>query len=684
MKQKNKGQIVALGTSALILMLIVVFCFYNYVGALKTDNGQKNLATEIAYVAQGVLRTSSTALDKYNDDNYRQISDGRNKLTQYIDILSKGGVLSNGLSVPSPSEYLSGQIMSFQSVINDIITNINVIVGEKNDANTYRDNYQKYQANIVSISSSLSSLASGYNDLKVSGGNSSEYLSLIGDIYNKINSNDVQIFGDEKGIFDDDYLAEQNNALQIINQEMNDLGKISGIVKSFNMQANIKDNLLSNINQLYLVGQAAKMNANSIMDVLPKIVSAKKYADQTDKLSSRLDDAYGSLSFSLSTTHNSSTTWLIAFIVFVSLLLIDFIYAISVVSKGGDASENRKSEKKLREYTKRVNEYLNAFMNNGKLKKDIQIKTAGLSSSDNVINSLPLFKDLAHNINGERKDNISLFREIDFDLLSITEYMNSIIGYDSEFGKKIDTVLPYLDESRDILNAVYESSKSTNVEGIKSNIDNSGERITDTATSFNKLKESMQETNKSIKKVSETTQGMSDNLDEIRKLADKLQINALNTEVMTDVIMSKTEDLEVLDKMIKIKAYIKNVKELSTLMILQPLKKLEELNSSISKDTGESIRSLEQNVQDIVLGGESIGKVQTLISSIGKDLKSVSQNANFISDQTKEGLNKVDLSGKEFKDIKNANREAIDEKNKILSKLKVVKEKVEDKLDMEE
>lgn len=681
LKNQNKGKVVALITTSIILIAFISYSLFNYINALKADNSQRNLATEIAYLGQGILRSSSNILDKYDEDKYRQISDERNKLSKSIDLLSKGGTLPSGIEVPPPNEYLSSQITTFQNVVNDIITNVNIITNEKNDSFSLIDRADKYNKLNISVLNNLSSLASSYSNLHIDSSIGSSYLSIIGNTYNKLNSDDVKNFIDDKNILSDDYISDKNSVLQDITQQVSEVSRLPSIIQTFPLTKENKDALSDNVNNLYSNIQNLRLEANAIMNILPKIVSAKKYASQSDKLSSRLDESYMSLSLSLSSTNNGTSSWLIAFLVSTLILIVVVLYMFDILSKTSDVSENIKSEKKLREYIRSVNEYLNGFLLDGKLKKNIIIKMGGMSQSTRMLTTLPLLKDIAHSINTENKDSNTLLKEIEMDTVNLTENVELMIENDSEFGKKIDNVSPMVEEAKMSINDMYKSAKEINVESVKNNIENSSEKINETISGFNRLKETMQESNKTIKKVSESTQGMSDSIDEIRRFSDKMQINALNTEVITDVIMSKSNDPELLNEITKINSYIKNVREISTAIINQPLKKLEVLNSSTALDTGEAIRSLEHNIQEIVAGGESISKIQNLIKSINNELKIISQHSGSISENTVKSISRLEDVIKEFKDIKVDNRESMEDKNKMLIKIKTLNEKISDKID---
>lgn len=681
LKNQNKGKVVALITTSIILIAFISYSLFNYINALKTDNSQRNLATEIAYLGQGILRSSSNILDKYDEDKYRQISDERNKLSKSIDLLSKGGTLPSGIEVPPPNEYLSSQITTFQNVVNDIITNVNIITNEKNDSFSLIDRADKYNKLNISVLNNLSSLASSYSNLHIDSSIGSSYLSIIGNTYNKLNSDDVKNFIDDRNILSDDYISDKNSVLQDITQQVSEVSRLPSIIQTFPLTKENKDALSDNVNNLYSNIQNLRLEANAIMNILPKIVSAKKYASQSDKLSSRLDESYMSLSLSLSSTNNGTSSWLIAFLVSTLILIVVVLYMFDILSKTSDVSENIKSEKKLREYIRSVNEYLNGFLLDGKLKKNIIIKMGGMSQSTRMLTTLPLLKDIAHSINTENKDSNTLLKEIEMDTINLTENVELMIENDSEFGKKIDNVSPMVEEAKMSINDMYKSAKEINVESVKNNIENSSEKINETISGFNRLKETMQESNKTIKKVSESTQGMSDSIDEIRRFSDKMQINALNTEVITDVIMSKSNDPELLNEITKINSYIKNVREISTAIINQPLKKLEVLNSSTALDTGEAIRSLEHNIQEIVAGGESISKIQNLIKSINNELKIISQHSGSISENTVKSISRLEDVIKEFKDIKVDNRESMEDKNKMLIKIKTLNEKISDKID---
>lgn len=681
LKNQNKGKVVALITTSIILIAFISYSLFNYINALKTDNSQRNLATEIAYLGQGILRSSSNILDKYDEDKYRQISDERNKLSKSIDLLSKGGTLPSGIEVPPPNEYLSSQITTFQNVVNDIITNVNIITNEKNDSFSLIDRADKYNKLNINVLNNLSSLASNYSNLHIDSSIGSSYLSIIGNTYNKLNSDDVRNFIDDRNILSDDYISDKNSVLQDITQQVSEVSRLPSIIQTFPLTKENKDALSDNVNNLYSNIQNLRLEANAIMNILPKIVSAKKYASQSDKLSSRLDESYMSLSLSLSSTNNGTSSWLIAFLVSSLILIVVVLYMFDILSKTSDVSENIKSEKKLREYIRSVNEYLNGFLLDGKLKKNIIIKMGGMSQSTRMLTTLPLLKDIAHSINTENKDSNTLLKEIEMDTVNLTENVELMIENDSEFGKKIDNVSPMVEEAKMSINDMYKSAKEINVESVKNNIENSSEKINETISGFNRLKETMQESNKTIKKVSESTQGMSDSIDEIRRFSDKMQINALNTEVITDVIMSKSNDPELLNEITKINSYIKNVREISTAIINQPLKKLEVLNSSTALDTGEAIRSLEHNIQEIVAGGESISKIQNLIKSINNELKIISQHSGSISENTVKSISRLEDVIKEFKDIKVDNRESMEDKNKMLIKIKTLNEKISDKID---
>lgn len=682
LKNQNKGKVVALITSSVILIMFIVYSLFNYINALKTDNSQKELATEIAYLGQGLLRTSSNILSKYDEDKYRQISEERNRLNKSIDLLSKGGVLANGTNVPAPSDYLSPQVTTFQNVVNDIITNVNIITNERTDAFNLIDKTNDYQKLNSSIINSLSNLAANYSSLRFnSGGAGSQYLTIIGNTYSKLNSDSIKNFSDDKNILDDDYLTMKSGVLDDIIEQVSQVGKLSSIVQSFDISKDSKDPLMDNVNVIYSNIQALRQDASAIIGIMPKIVSAKKYAAQSDKLSSRLDESYMSLSLSLSSSNSSTSTWLIAFIIASVALLILFICLFDILNKTNDVSENIKSEKKLKEYIRSVNSYLSGFFQDGKLKKNIVIKMAGMSQNNKMLSTLPLLKDIAHAVNTESKDANGFLKEVDNDTRNFLENLESMLVNDNDFVKKIDNVSPLVDDAKSSIGDMLKSTKEINVEVVKSNIESSSEKINETIYCFNGLKETMQESNKTVKKVSENNQSMSDNIDEIRKYADKLQINALNTEVITDVMLSKNNDPELIGDIAKINAYIKNVREISNLIINQPLKKLESLNSITANDTGEAIRSLENNIQEIVAGGESINKIQFLIRSINNELKIISQHSAAISDSTIQSIARLESVINEFKVIKIEARESVDDKNKMLIKIKTLSEKISDKID---
>lgn len=680
-QNQNKHKIIVLGTVAIILMVFIGVFLFNYINALRTDNSQKNLATEIAYVGQGLLRSSGTVLEKYNEESYRQIADGRNKLGAAIDILSKGGVLSNGVEVPAPSEYLSGQIMSFQSIVGDIITNINFIINEKNDTIILRDKKDKYERLNNKLLESMSYLAANANNLKIAnGGQAGSLISIVGKIYNQLNNPNVKYFADDKNILNDNYLSEQNNVLQIINQQVNEISRLPEIIRTFNMPVNERDNLLNDVNKIYSIAQEMKQESNAMMEVLPKIVAAKKYAAQTDKLAVRLEDAYTSLSFSLSSTQNNSNVWLILFGLFCAALVLVVLSLINLASKTSHVNADNRVERKFREYNKNVNSLLSSFLYDGKLRKNIEIKASGFSTGDKMSNTAPLMREIANSITTEKKDMNGLLKEFQFDTLNLIENIENNVNHDVEITKKIDIILPLLDEVKLTMSSIEQSSKNINVDGTKTNIEYSNERMSETINTFNRLKETMQETNKVIKKVSETSQSMNDSLEDIRQYADKMQINALNTEVVTDVIYAKTLDADLLEKVNQINSYIKNVREISTL-IIQSLLKIESANFTTSKDTGNAIRSLEGNIQSIVEGGESISKIQSSLNLISDDLKIISQYSNNIAEKTNDSMQQLDLSNKEFKEAKNKNRESIEDKSKILLKVKTLNEKINEKIE---
>jgi len=277
LKNQNKGKVVALITTSIILIAFISYSLFNYINALKTDNSQRNLATEIAYLGQGILRSSSNILDKYDEDKYRQISDERNKLSKSIDLLSKGGTLPSGIEVPPPNEYLSSQITTFQNVVNDIITNVNIITNEKNDSFSLIDRADKYNKLNISVLNNLSSLASSYSNLHIDSSIGSSYLSIIGNTYNKLNSDDVKNFIDDRNILSDDYISDKNSVLQDITQQVSEVSRLPSIIQTFPLTKENKDALSDNVNNLYSNIQNLRLEANAIMNILPKILCYYEY-----------------------------------------------------------------------------------------------------------------------------------------------------------------------------------------------------------------------------------------------------------------------------------------------------------------------------------------------------------------------------------------------------------------------
>lgn len=644
-KTKNPGKIFTLRILTVFFFTASLGTGYQYIEGLKEDANQKSLATNIAYIGQNLLRASNSAVDRIDEVSFKTLSDGQERFSYDVNVITKGGSLPNGNIIPSPNGNQINQINALRDISGDISNNINFILNEKSDLMTLKGAVSKYNVLVKSImdrTRNIASLDGIDNDPKIQ--------IMLAKIYTDLGSVDSTSFGDDKGILEDDYLSSQTATAQMLLNHVKELSSLSSQVARLPNG----ENLTKEANNLYTLSQDFKDNINLIINTLPNRITAKKYVSTTDSISNKLSDTYNALNFTLSSSQSNYEMWLYVTIAAILAFILSSLILLKTEISSNVKVDSSYGSKSKREFAEKFENALNKFFNqNGKLNKNIQID---VPYSKAYSTSLMKLKDISLYIEKERAGYINSAKDLQLQSGNIKTISHDI--KEEDFSNSYKLKAEVIDNLKTIMTSFEESDKKTqDLEIDTIQISDSIKKTGSTILKMKKIKESMQESAKRVKKLGESSQSISDVTEEVRGISGKLQVIALNSSIVANESNSENNK--------KFSAFSSQIEKMAE-ELMEVINKADETLKDILQNSQQTIKSVEITSKEVLNGSDLILEVNQFLVDYESSLRESKRKVSEVIKVNQQGLNNLNKSYSVLKQI-DSGREDLNSKRTSLN-----------------
>lgn len=644
-KIKNPGKIYTLRILSVLLLASTLGSGYQYVEGLKEDGNQKSLATNIAYIGQNLLRASTSAVERIDEGSFKTLSDGQDRFSYDVGVITKGGVLPSGNVIPSPNGNQTTQINALKDIAGEISNNVNFILNEKSDLMTLKGAVAKYNVLVKSIMDRAKNLAG------MDGVDTDPKIQItLAKIYTDLGSVESTSFGDDKGILQDDYLSNQTATAQMILNHVKELASLSSQVARLPNG----ERLTKEANTLYTLSQDLKDNVNLIINTLPNRITAKKYVSETDSISGKLSDAYTSVNFTLTSSQSAYEIWMYVTIASILALLLSVVILLRTEVKSRIPESNQLSTKTKKDFTDKFDNALNKFFtNNSRLNKSIQID---IPYSKIYSGALMKLKDIATLIDKERSNYINTVKDIQLQSGNMKGMSHEIKEEDFSNSYKLKTEIA--DPLKIIMTKFEENDKRIQDLDIDTlQVSDSLTKTTSTIAKIKKIKESMQESAKRVKKLGESSQSISEITDEVRAISGKLQVIALNSSIVANESNSETNK--------KFSAFSIQIEKMAE-DLTEVMNKADDTLKEILDNSQETIKAVEGTTKDLLMGSNSIVEVNEVLMGYKDSLFESKRKVSEVAKINQQGLNELNKTISILKQI-DSGREDLNSKRTSLN-----------------
>lgn len=656
-KSESSTKITLMKFFAVLCIVASGASIYKYINDADGNYNEKNITTNVAYLSQNMLRASSSAIDG-NPNAFKTLDISQNRVSEQLNLLLKGGQTSSGLYIPSPKDSIVGQLNTFKDSVNDVVGNVNYVLGEKQDIIELNNSIDKYKATLNKVLNETRVLATS------SSLNGSNAQSTLNRMYQNLSNDRVSNFGNSKDMLNSDYLSNQSYIVQVISSYVKEVSSLPGDISRLsdgNKASRDIDTLFNDLQDLN--NQAVR-----ISDLLPTQIKAEKYRSQIDILSDRLNSAYDSLNFILRSDAGDINIWLY----FSAIFMVIAIIAILVVMRNKEDNVNFGSDKKRVERYKdslaivedRVSslfsdesinrEYLNQMVipYNNKTVSKILDRLRRFASNFVILNET-LTSDLSHlqnSINEPKALIESSKSELEVDKRKIEKIANSVSNVinTSTNTKKI-----------------AEEAKLECEENI-ANTKSGASKIKDTISKMNSVRDTMQGAQKRIKKLSDTSQSIGEITDTIRTIASQIQVISINAAI------EATEAGEAGRKFLVVSKEIEKLAEGANTAV----KKIDKIVEDILGDAKQTLSAVETSTAEVVEGafsadvaGDSLKEINFILDRLQTRVVEVYNGAEKELNQLTTVFQDITMLSEKYNTSENNNNKVISGINSIQNRV---------------
>lgn len=598
-------------TKKMVLKVLAVLCIvasggsiYKYIDDMDGNYNEKNITTNVAYLSQNMLRASSSAIDG-NPNAFKSLAASQDRVGEQLSLLLKGGKTIAGITVPAPKDSISNQLNMFKDSVNEISNNITYILNEKEDIIALNDATDKYTSSLNKVLNQIRLLSA---NPALSG---TSIQTVLAKTYQDLSSDRVVNLGSPKDMLNSDYLTNQNQIVQVIALYTKEISALPGDVARLNNAAKAS----KDTDALFNYVQELNDNSVRVIDLLPSKINAMKFKSQIDTASDKLNSAYDSLNYILKSDAGDINVWLYFAIIFVAISLFAFL---AVVRLSDDDAVIGTDPSRTKKYKETINS----------LSKTIELLFEGNSINKEYLNNMTM----PYN-NQTLSKILDRIRRFSSNVVFENEELTGEIGKSYTFMRESKQLADKLKEGSEddkrkvekIANEVESVISSANntkraAEDIKSefeeNIENSRTgalKIQDTISKMNMTRDTIQATSKRIKKLSESTQGIGGMTDNIREIASRIQVIAINAAI------EATEAGEAGKKLLVVSSEIEKLAEGAN----NAAKTIDKIVEDIVGDAKQTVSKMESSSADVVessmsaeAAGESLKEINLILERL--------------------------------------------------------------------
>jgi len=625
-------------TKKMVLKVLAVLCIvasggsiYKYIDDMDGNYNEKNITTNVAYLSQNMLRASSSAIDG-NPNAFKSLAASQDRVGEQLSLLLKGGKTIAGITVPAPKDSISNQLNMFKDSVNEISNNITYILNEKEDIIALNDATDKYTSSLNKVLNQIRLLSA---NPALSG---TSIQTVLAKTYQDLSSDRVVNLGSTKDMLNSDYLTNQNQIVQVIALYTKEISALPGDVARLNNAAKAS----KDTDTLFNYVQELNDNSVRVIDLLPSKINAMKFKSQIDTASDKLNSAYDSLNYILKSDAGDINVWLYFAIIFVAISLFAFL---AVVRLSDDDAVIGTDPSRTKKYKETINS----------LSKTIELLFEGNSINKEYLNNMTM----PYN-NQTLSKILDRIRRFSSNVVFENEELTGEIGKSYTFMRESKQLADKLKEGSEddkrkvekIANEVESVISSANntkraAEDIKSefeeNIENSRTgalKIQDTISKMNMTRDTIQATSKRIKKLSESTQGIGGMTDNIREIASRIQVIAINAAI------EATEAGEAGKKLLVVSSEIEKLAEGAN----NAAKTIDKIVEDIVGDAKQTVSKMESSSADVVessmsaeAAGESLKEINLILERLQGRILEVYKGSEKELTQLTDVLNEITL-----------------------------------------
>lgn len=659
------------GTKNTIMKVFAILCIaasglsiYKYIDDMDSNYNEKNITTNVAYLSQSMLRASSSAIEG-NPNSFKSLSNSQEKASEQLNLLLKGGVSSTGMKVPEPKDSILGQLNTFKDTVNDVINNINYIIGEKQDILDFNASLDKYHTSLNKVLIQIRALSVSPSL------NNTNAQVVLNKIYQNLSNDRVTNFGNSKDMLNSDYLTNQNFIIQVISSHVKEMSSLPGEISRLPNATKISrdmDNLFVNMQDL-------NANAVKVLDLLPSKINAMKYQTQIDGMSDRLNSAYDSLNYILKSDAGDINLWLYFSGIFMVIALFALLVVLRNREDGIVVGNDRERTKRYKDALTTVDENVHGLFSDDSINREYLNKMTIPYSNKTLSKILEKVRRFASTL---VMNNDMLTKEIS-DLHALTnkpKQLVDILKGETENNKrkleKIANGITNIIHTSTHTKKVVEDAKIESDENIN-NTKSGSLKIQDTISKMNSIRDTMQNTQKRVKKLSESSQGIGEITDTIRTIASKIQVISINAAI------EATEAGEAGRKFLVVSKEIEKLAEGANMAV----KKIDKIVEDILGDAKQTLSAMDTSTAEVVEGalsadvaGDSLKDINFILDRLQSCITEVQKGTEKDLNQLTEVLQELTIINERYDGIENSNNILNNEINKMDGKISDIRNKM--------
>lgn len=627
-------------TKKMVLKVLAVLCIvasggsmYKYIDDMDGNYNEKNITTNVAYLSQNMLRASSSAIDG-NPNAFKSLANSQDKVGEQLSLLLKGGKTIAGITVPAPKDTISNQLNMFKDSVNEISNNITYILNEKEDIIALNDATDKYTTSLNKVLNQIRLLSA---NPAISGTN---VQTVLAKTYQDLSSDRVVNLGSAKDMLNSDYLTNQNQIVQVIALYTKEISALPGDVARLNNAAKAS----KDTDILFNYIQELNDNAVRVIDLLPSKINAVKFKSQIDTASDKLNSAYDSLNYILKSDAGDTNVWLYFAIIFVATSLFAFLAVVRLSDDDAvvETDSSRRKRYKDKEAISSLSKTVDALFKGNTINKEFLNNMTMPYNNKTLSEILDKIRRFSSNVVFENEE-LTLEIGKSYSAMRESKQLADKLKEGSEDDKrKVEKIANQVGSV--ISNATNTKRAAEDIRAeFEENIENSKTgalKIQDTISKMNMTRDTIQATSKRIKKLSESTQGIGGMTDNIREIASKIQIIAINAAI------EATEAGEAGKKLLVVSSEIEKLAEGAN----NAAKTIDKIVEDIVGDAKQTVSKMESSSADVVessmsaeAAGESLKEINLILERLQGRISEVYKGSEKELAQLTEVLNEITI-----------------------------------------